>query len=161
MNSGIANSGSPTYFNVEMFFNQLKQVSINSGTERALAIAVVDTSGTQLLIGAPRANKGVQQTSISSSTAETTIVTAVASTYLDLYVLLITNTSATASKVTIKDSTGGTTRFVIQVPATETRGFVVPVDSACVQSSTGQNWTATCGTSVATIEITALYVKNT
>jgi hypothetical protein len=119
-----------------------------------------DKLGKQIVVGAIRDLKGVQQTQISSSTAETTIVTQVASTFLDLYGLSIANTSATATKVTIKDSTSGTTRAVVQVPAGETRGFMLPVDSAIPQATVNTNWTATCGTSVAAIEITALYVKN-
>lgn len=100
-----------------------------------------------------------QQTTITSSTAETTIVTADATYKLDLYGLILTNTSATATKVTIKDSTTGTTRMVFQVPATDTRGFMLPADSGHKQATVNNNWTATCGTSVASIEITALFNK--
>lgn len=119
-----------------------------------------DKLGKQVVVGALRDLKGVQQTTITSSTSETTIVTAVASTFLDLYGLIITNTSATVTKVTIKDSTAGTTRAVIEVPATETRGFMLSPDAGINQATVNNNWTATCGTSVASVEITALYVKN-
>ena len=121
---------------------------------------IADKLGKQIVVGAIRDLKGVQNTTITSSTSETTIVTAVASTFLDLYGLIIANTSATACEVTIKDATAGTTRCSFEVPATDTRGFMVPVDSGIPQAAVNNNWTATCGTSVASIKITALYVKN-
>jgi hypothetical protein len=122
--------------------------------------ALYDKLGKMIAVGAIRDLKGVQKTTITSSTSETTIVTAVASTFLDLYGLVMANTSATACNMTIKDATSGTTRAIFAVPAGETRGFMLPVDSAIPQASVNNNWTATCGTSVSAIEITALYVKN-
>ncbi len=119
-----------------------------------------DKRGRLMVGGSPRELKGIQQTTITSSVSETTIVTAVASTFLDLYGLAIANTSATAVNVTIKDATSGTTRFVFAVPAGETRGFMVPSDSAVPQATVNNNWTATCSGSVASVQITALYVKN-
>lgn len=104
-------------------------------------------------------NLGNQQTTITSSTSETTIVTADATYKLMLYGLVLTNTSASATKVTIKDATSGTTRFVFQVPATETRGFMLPPDCGHKQATANNNWTATCGTSVASLEVTALYAQ--
>lgn len=98
---------------------------------------------------------------ITSSTSETTILSAVAATYLDLYGLIITNTSATACNVTIKDDTGGTTRFVFAVGAGDTKGFVIPKESAHNQAVLNKSWTATCSASVASIDITALAVKRT
>lgn len=121
---------------------------------------IADKVGKLITVGAIRDLKGVQKTTITSSTAETTIVTAVASTFLDLYGLIISNTSATACNVTIKDATAGTTRAILAVPAGDTRGFMLPVDSAIVQAAVNNNWTATCSASVASIEITAMYVKN-
>lgn len=106
-----------------------------------------------------RANKANQQTTITSSTAETTIVTAVVGKSLDLYGLIITNTSSTGTKVTIKDATAGTTRVVFWVPANDTRGFMLSESGAIKQSAANNNWTATCGTSVNGIEITALTVQ--
>lgn len=120
----------------------------------------VDKRGRVMVGGVPRELKGVQNTTITSSTSETTIVTAVTSTFLDLYGLVIANTSASACNVTIKDATSGTTRFIFAVPAGESRGFMLDVDAAVAQASSNNNWTATCSASVASIVITALYVKN-
>lgn len=122
--------------------------------------AIFDKTGKQIVVGAIRELKGVQQTTITSSTTEATVVTAVASTFLDVYGVIVTNTSATVTKVSFKDATSGTVRFVLEIPATETRGFMLAVDSAIPQATVNNNWTATCGTSVASVEITMLYVQN-
>ena len=117
--------------------------------------------GEQITQGNTRENKGVTHTTITASVSETTIVAQVASTFLDLYGLILTNSSATASTVTIKDSTSGTVRAVIEVPAGDTRGFMLPIDAGIPQATVNNNWTATCGTSVTSIDVTALWVKNT
>jgi hypothetical protein len=122
--------------------------------------AIFDKLGKQIVVGAIRNLKGVQQTAISTAT-ETTIVTAgAAGVFNDVYSILITNTSATAASVTIKDSTAGTTRMVIAAPAGDTRGFSLPVDSAMVQATAANNWTATSSGAVSSLQITALYVQN-
>lgn len=122
--------------------------------------ATFDKLGKLIAVGAIRDLKGVTQTQISASTSETTIVAAVASTFLDLYGLILANTGASTTKVTIKDATSGTTRAIIEVPTLETRGFMLPVDSAIPQAAVNNNWTATCGTSTTALEVTALWVKN-
>lgn len=105
--------------------------------------------------------KTTQATTITSSTSETTVLTAVAATFLDVYGVIVANTSATAVDVTFKDATAGTTRFNVYVPAGETRGFMLPPDGAHPQTTVNNNWTATCGTSVASVKITMMAVKNT
>src|SRR6185312_12904114 len=87
---------------------------------------ITDEVGKLIAVGSIRDLKGRQVTTITSSTAETTVVTAVASTFLDLYGLIIENTSATATEISFKDSTAGTVAFKIYVPAGDTRGFVFP-----------------------------------
>ena len=124
--------------------------------------AMGDKLGRQVVVlGNVRDLKGNQITTITASTSETTVVTAVASTYLDVYGCIVENTSATATKVTFKDSTAGTTQFEIYVPAGDTRGFMLPSSDGFKQTNTNNNWTATCGASVSSIVITMLYVKNT
>lgn len=107
-----------------------------------------------------RDGRGSQHTAITSSVAETTIVTAIAATYLDVYCLIVSNSSASATTVTIKNATAGSTRLVLQVPAGDVRGFAVPAEAAMKQNAVNNNWTATCGTSVASVYVTALYIKN-
>lgn len=112
------------------------------------------------ILGQSARNQQHQKTTITSSTAETTIVTREMDHYLDIYSFIVANSSVTAATVTVKDSTAGTTRFIIAVPGGETRGFHGPRESAHRQTSKNQNWTATC-TSVASIEITVSYLRAT
>ena len=153
--SGASDSGNPVKIG-----GLGKTANPTAVTDGQRVAALFDKLGKQVVVGAVRDLKGQQQTTITSSTAETTVVTAVASTFLDVYGVVVTNTSTTVTKVTFKDSTAGTTRFVIEVPPTDTRGLMLPVDSAIPQATVNNNWTATCGTSVASVEITMLYVKN-
>lgn len=122
--------------------------------------ATFDKQGKQVVVGSIRALKGIQTTTITSSTSETTIVTADTTNFVDLYGLLLANTSATDCEVTIKDATAGTTRFSIMVPAGRNAGLMLPESGAAPQAVVNNNWTATCVTSVASIKITALTVKN-
>lgn len=122
---------------------------------------ISDKLGKLITVGAIRDLKGVTQTQISNSTSETTIVAAVASTFMDVYGLVFANTGATTTKVTVKDSTAGTTRMIFEVPTLETRGFMVPVDSAVPQATVNNNWTATCASATTAMEVTAFWVKNT
>jgi len=118
-----------------------------------------DLKGRVMVGSAPRTLKLNQVTTITASTAETTIVTAVASTFLDLYGLIVTNTSATAVTIALKDATAGTTRLNIAVPPGDTRGFMLPIDAAIKQTAVNNNWTATTQ-SVTSVIITALTVSN-
>jgi len=119
-----------------------------------------DKLGKMVVVGSIRDLKVQQFTTITSSVAETTVLTAVASTFLDVYGVIIENTSASSCKVTFKDATAGTTRFELTVPAGDTRGFMLPESGAYPQAVVNNNWTATCGTSLASIVITMLAVKN-
>lgn len=129
-------------------------------TDGQVVNSLYDKLGKQVVTGSIRDLKGRQTTTITASTAETTIVTAIASTFLDIYRLIITNTSATAVTVTIKDATAGSTVEVIGVPAGETRGWSSPESAAATQSTVNNNWTATVSASVTSVVITAYYVKN-
>lgn len=107
-----------------------------------------------------RGAKASQITTITSSTAETIIGTAIAATFLDMYGIIIANTSATKCDISVRDDTGGTVRFIFSVPAGDTRGFMVPESGACTQTAVNKNWTAQCSASVASIVITPFFVKN-
>lgn len=122
--------------------------------------AQFDIYGRQVVIGGLREMKGSQITTITSSTSETTVVTADATYKQDVYAVIITNTSATDTEVSFKDDTAGTTRFTISAPANDTRGFMLPMDAAHKQGAANDNWTATCADSVASIIITVMFVKN-
>ena len=129
-------------------------------TDGQVVNAMFDKEGKQISVSAIRTLKGMQETTITSSTAETTIVTAVASTFNDLYGLTLANSSASATKVTLKDSTSGTTRWVGYVPAGDTRGFMLDPGAALAQATVNTIWTITCGTSVASLDVSAFFVAN-
>lgn len=108
---------------------------------------------------AARTARGRQVTTI-TGTSETTIVTAGASGVLrDIFMLLLSNTSSTATNVTIKDATAGTTVMTLVVPAGTTVGFTLPACDAVKQTTAANNWTATLGTGVTSLVITACYVE--
>ncbi|KRB42489.1 hypothetical protein ASE02_21395 [Phenylobacterium sp. Root700] len=119
-----------------------------------------DKLGKVVAVSAVRELKGATHTALTTTT-ETTIVAGAASTFHDLYGLVIANSSATATEVTIKDATGGATRATIAVPGNASAGFTLDPGGAIPQSATNTNWTATCADSVTSIFVTALYVKNT
>lgn len=118
-----------------------------------------DKFGRQVVLpNAMRDLMGTQMTTITSSTAETIIATAVAATFLDLVSIFITNTSATAVRVDIRDTTAGAVIFPLYIPAGDMRGL--SLTTPWPQTAVNTNWTATCSASVADIRIAALYIKN-
>lgn len=77
-----------------------------------------------------------------SSTTETTLLTAVAATFLDVFYLHCINTSTTATRVDIRDATGGTIRDNLACPAAvgDCSGLVsdlIPLP----QTAVNNNWT--------------------
>lgn len=122
--------------------------------------AMYDKLGKQVTVGALREQKSDQLATLSNTT-ETTIVTAGgAGVFNDLYALVITNKSATTVFVDIRDTTGGTIMMTLAAPASDTRGWTVPVDSAMAQTTANTNWTAQLSGAVSSVVITALFVKN-
>jgi hypothetical protein len=148
-------AGSPVTFNAN------GQVGSTASAPVVLATNQTFTTGALFPVGpaANRTMKGVNLVTIATTT-ETSIVTGASGLFYDLYGLVLANSSATASTVLIKDATAGTSRMEFIVPAGETRGFMVDGGSAVTQSATAHDWTATLGTSVASVFVTALYVKN-
>lgn len=122
---------------------------------------ITDDVGRQIITGSIRDLKVAQVTTITASTSETTVVTAGASgVFHDVYAVIVTNTSSTATEVAFKDSTGGTTRFTISAPANDTRGFMLPESAGHNQATAANNWTATAADSVSSLLITVMAVKN-
>jgi hypothetical protein len=122
--------------------------------------AMYDKLGKAITAGAIRTTKGVQKTSITVATETTVITAGGAGVFNDVYAIVITNKSATSVFVDFRDSTAGTVRMTLAAPASDTRGFTVPVDSAMIQNAAANNWTATVSSAVSSIEITMLYVQN-
>jgi len=160
-NLGKAEDGAHTSGDVGVFALGVRNdtLATGSGTTGDYTQISTDLKGRVMVGSAPRNLKLNQVTTITASAAETTIVTAVASTFLDLYGLIVTNTSATAVTVALKDASASTTRLNIAVPAGDTRGFMLPIDAAIKQTAVNNNWTATTQ-SVTSVIITALTVSN-
>lgn len=145
-------------------------VKIGAQARTTIPTAVADGDRVNLMAGkhgslvtihAIREALGQQVTTITASVAETTIATAVATVFLDLYGIIVTNTSATAVNVAIKDATAGTTRMNIAVPANETRGFMLPACDGHKQAVVNNNWTATVSASVTSVIITTFTRQTT
>lgn len=103
---------------------------------------------------------GTQTTTISASTSETTIVTAAASVFNDLVMLIVSNTSAsTNTRIDFRDTTAGTVLFSLQSNGGQPPvGFCPSV--AIPQTSVNTNWTAQCATSTTDVRIYAVFAKN-
>ncbi len=106
----------------------------------------------------PRDLVNIQQTNLPNTT-ETTIVTAAASTFHDLVGLTVHNGAAALNQVTIRDSTAGTTRFVLQLAA-DGGGTVLTPCVPIPQATVNNNWTAQASVS-GDVDITAIYIKRT
>ena len=128
-------------------------------TDTNLVNVFLDVAGRSVVqVGSPRELCGQQVTTITSSTTETTIITAGgAGVFNDLTHLTISNSSATGTLVTIKDTTGGTTRAIYYVGPGATADMAFT--PGFTQTSAAATWTATCGTSVASIYIVASYAR--
>lgn len=102
---------------------------------------------------------GTTPTTISASTAETTIVAATASVFNDLVMLIVSNTSAgTNTRIDFRDTTGGAVLFsLFSVAGAPPVGFALPVPIP--QTAVNTNWTAQCATSTTDVRIYAVYAK--
>lgn len=118
--------------------------------------ALYDSVGRQVVVGALRENLGVTKTAVANTTASTAIVTSTTG-LRDLYGLILANQSASGVSCLLKDS-AGTTYASLYVPATDTRGFMLPVDSAMPLTSTGTGWNIVLGTSTISVDVTAMWV---
>jgi len=107
-----------------------------------------------------RGNKSSSVTTITSSTAETVIVPPFDASSPNLYGLIIANTSASTCNVTIRSGLAGAIKAIIAVPAGDTRGFLGPLDCALESEGVNKAWTAQCSSSVASIIITPMIVRN-
>lgn len=94
-----------------------------------------------------------------TTNAETTIIPAgPTGVYNNPSAWEITNATATAVTVTIKDSTGGTARFVYDLAANG--GIVVCFPTPVSQSASAANWTATLSAGSITVDVNVQYVQS-
>jgi hypothetical protein len=101
-----------------------------------------------------------QTTTISASTSETTIGTAVASVFLDLIMIIASNTStATNTRIDFRDTTAGSVLFSLQ-----SNGGQPPIGFSLAtpipQTTVNTNWTATTITSTTDCRIYLVACKN-
>lgn len=135
-----------------------KTANPTAASDGSLVGGMADKLGRQVVvIGNVRDNKANTYTALSSAT-EATVIAAVASTFLDVYGVIASNTTASAVTLTFKDSTGGTTQFLLYVPANDTRGLTLPSSDGFKQTTVNTAWTCTGGASG--VNISMLYVKN-
>lgn len=131
-------------------------------TDGQLVGAFGDKYGRQVaLLGTIRDLVGTQTTTISASTAETTIVTAAVSIFNDLTLLVVSNTSAsTNTRIDFRDTTGGTVLFSLQsIGGANPVGFSLG-GAIIPQTSVNTNWTAQCATSTTDVRVYAVFAKN-
>jgi len=122
---------------------------------------MVDKFGRQvMLVSTLRDLVGTQTTTISNSTSETTIVTAAASVFNDLVMLIISNTSASSNtRIDFRDDTAGTVLFSLQSNGGQPPvGFALP--TPIPQTAVNKNWTAQCASAVTDVRIYAVFAKN-
>jgi hypothetical protein len=95
-----------------------------------------------------------------TNTSETTLLAAGGSgVFHDMTMLTITNTSGTAVRVDIRDTTGGSVIISFYVAASG-GGAVVPFSVPLSQTSSNTNWTAQLSASVTDVRIFMQAVKN-
>lgn len=100
-----------------------------------------------------------QATTISASTAETTIVTADPNFPNMLMQLVITSTDAAASTLTLRDGTAGTTRAIYDYPnaaAAPGAPLVVSFNPPLLQASNA-NWTLQASVNAGAYHVMAVY----
>ncbi len=95
---------------------------------------------------------------LSASTAETTLLSSVASTFLDVFAFVCANTSATATRIDLRDSTAGTIQFPLYLPAADTRGLTTGI--IIPQTTAANNWTIQSSASVTDVRCVAFACKN-
>ena len=118
---------------------------------------MTDKFGRQVVIANTiRDLTGMQATTITSSTAATTVIAAgVANVYTDIISIAITNSSATALIVTLSD---GTNSYIYAIAANG--GIMIQPTSPIPATSANTVWQLTCGTSVASVYVVAQFAKN-
>lgn len=93
-----------------------------------------------------------------TNTTETTLIAAVASTFLDMVSIKLCNTSATAVRCDIRDDTGGTVQDTWYIPAGQTVGEVF--SAPFKQTAVNKNWTVQLSGSVTDVRIVAQFAQN-
>ena len=101
------------------------------------------------------------QLTLSASTTETTLIPGDSNVYNDLLAIIVINTStATNSRVDIRDDTGGAVKIpLMSIGGSPPVGFSLG-GVAIPQTTRGANWTAQCATATTDIRLLAIYSIN-
>src|SRR6266446_10887428 len=84
------------------------------------------------------------QTTITSSTVETTILASGATgVFHDLTYWMVSNASPVSTTVSVKDATAGTTRFIVDLGVGSSSPFPMVPQVPILQTVAANNWTAT------------------
>lgn len=154
-----APTGSAVPANAQYQGNLAQTALPTAATPGNLVGNLSDKYGRQVVLpNAIRDVMGSQTTTITSSTSETTIITQAATIFNDLVSVFISNTSATAARVDIRDATAGSIIFQFFIPANDMRG--VSLTTPWPQTTVNNNWTAQSSVSVSDLRISALFIKN-
>ena len=122
--------------------------------------AIFDKNGRQIIVaGCQRElrDSAVNASAITNTT-ETTIIAAVASEFHDIESIIISNSSAVATLVQIRDVAAGTVIMNIYSPAGSTVGASIP--NGLPQTTVNTAWTAQAVTTASSLFVTMTYVKN-
>lgn len=159
---GAGATGSAVPANASYAGGIAKTALPSAATDGNLTGVMTDKFGRPVtLVGTIRDLVGTQTTTISASTAETTIVTAgAAGVFNDLVMLIVSNTStATNTRIDFRDTTAGSVLFSLQSNGGQPPiGFALPVPIP--QTSSATNWTAQCATSTTDVRVYAVFAKN-
>lgn len=142
--------------------SNVEQIQVLNAAKDAVIDPLTDTqlraSAVTVVLNQVRASK-VDQTTTISTTTETTVLTAAASTYHDLTQVMVANTSLVDVRVDFRDTTAGSVRFSLMCKAGVTTGFTTT--DPVIQTTVNTNWTATLATAVTDLRIFIKAVKNT
>jgi hypothetical protein len=92
-----------------------------------------------------------------TATTETTIVAATAAIFNDVRALLITNTSATGTRIDFRTVAAGAVVFSVWIPATTTLSIELPI--AAKQATVNTAWTAQLSAAVTDVRITGFAIQ--
>jgi len=152
--SGTADSGNP----VKVGGIAQTNVLPTSVASLARVNTFFDSLGREVVTLAPRLLKVDGNITLTASTAETTLLAGVVGTFLDLCQLVITNSSATATTITIRSGTAGTIKLIVDIAANGGAVINLPVPLAQVTANT--TWTAQSSAAVSSIHIMAQAINN-
>jgi hypothetical protein len=155
LTNGVPDSGTGNITTLGALLPIAKTTQPSAGTDGNVVPALFDKLGKQVVVGSLREQKGAQVTVLTTTTA--VAITPSVSAYVDIYGLILSNTSATAVEFTMNN---GSTITSFMVPAGDTRGFMLPEGAAYPATATNTSWMGNLSVAVTSLKVTTLFVKN-